>query len=209
MVDSAARSLRPESFLRREPRQARSIERVERLLLATSELLVDEGYPGVTVSGLKARTGMPHSTIYDVVADPRDLVAMLMLRELDQVHHLLQVMAADVVDAAGAVEFIRTVSVSFIERYRGNTVLRAGLSGLDGDPAYRWINLADSIRKARVVADVIVRFTAAPDDIVYERCLLMAHLTGATAAMAADLGGAEGDAIVRAFEYVIEQTVPH
>ena len=209
MVDPSPRTLRPESFLRREPRQARSIERLERLLAAAGELLVSDGYPGVTVTALKARTGMPHSTIYDVVADPRDLVAVLMLRELEHVHHLLRAVADAVPDAHGVVDFVRSVSVAFIDMYRSNTVLRAGLSGLDGDPAYRWINLADSIRNARVVADVILRFSDVPDDVVYERCLLMAHLTGATAAMAADLGGAEGGSIVRAFEYLIEQAVPH
>lgn len=203
------RTLHPEAFLRRAPRQARSAERLETLLAATGEILAIDGYPGVTVAALKARTGMPHSTIYDVVADPRDLVAYLIVRELDEIHHVLRTYAVSIRDPHAAADFVQAVSRGFIQMYRTNEVLRAGLSGLDGDPAYRWIGLADSDRNAEVIAEVICRLTDFPWDLVYERCRLMSHLVGATAAMAVDLGGEEGDAAVRAFEYLIEVSIPH
>ena len=72
---------------------------MERLLAATGGLLAAEGYPAVTVANLKAITGMPHSTIYDVVADPRDLVAVLVVRTLDEMHEALAASAARIVDA--------------------------------------------------------------------------------------------------------------
>lgn len=209
MTDLTERTLRPETFLRRAPRQARSAERLENLLDATADILRMEGYPGVTVAALKTRTGMPHSTIYDVVADPRDLVAVLILRSLDEMHDVLKGYAATIADAHAAVDFVRAVSLGFIHMYRTNDVLRAGLSGIESDPAYRWINLADSARNAEVIAGVICRLTGLPADIVHERCLLMSHLVGATAAIATDLGGDMGDAMVRAFEYLIEVSVPH
>lgn len=209
MTDLPERTLSPETFLRRAPRQARSADRLEKLLDATAEILRVDGYPGVTVAALKSRTGMPHSTIYDVVADPRDLVAVLVLRSLDEMHDVLRAYAATIADAHATVDFVRAVSRGFIHMYRTNDVLRAGLSGLESDPAYRWINLADSNRNAQVIADVICRLSGLPHDIVLERCMLMSHLVGATAAMAVDLGGADGDAMVRAFEYLIEVAVPH
>jgi AcrR family transcriptional regulator len=209
MTDLTERTLRPETFLRRAPRQARSAERLENLLDATADILRAEGYPGVTVAALKTRTGMPHSTIYDVVADPRDLVAVLIVRSLDEMHDVLKGYAATIADAYAAVDFVRAVSLGFIHMYRTNDVLRAGLSGLESDPAYRWINLADSARNAHVVAGVMCRLTGLPSDVVYERCLLMSHLVGAAAAMAVDLGDEAGDSVVRAFEYLVEVSVPH
>jgi AcrR family transcriptional regulator len=207
MPDLHARTLQAESFLRRAPRQARSAERLERLLAATREILVTDGYPGVTVAALKSHTGMPHSTIYDVVADPRDLVAMLMVRTLDELHAMVNAAGAQVVGAQAAVDFARRSALGFIAIYRNDALLRAGLSGLDADPAYRWICLADSARNARVVADVIGRHTGLPLDVVYERCLLITHLVQAAASMAVDLGD-DGDSVVRAFAYVIESAVP-
>jgi AcrR family transcriptional regulator len=202
------RRLHEHAFLRREPRQARSVERLERLLAATTELLAAEGYPAVTVANLKAITGMPHSTIYDVVADPRDLVAVLVVRALDEMHHALVAHAAEIDDADAAVEFVRTVTLVFIGQYRTNHILCAALSGLDADPSYRWINIADSERNAQVVARVLVPFADDPLPVVHERCLLMAHLTTAAATLAVDLGGVEGDGVVSAFEYVLERSLP-
>ena len=201
------RTLHERAFLRREPRQARSAERLERLLAATGGLLAAEGYPAVTVANLKAITGMPHSTIYDVVADPRDLVAALVVRTLDEMHEALVASAATIGDADEAVEFVRTVALGFIGQYRTNDILRAALSGLDADPLYRWINIADSARNAHVIARLLEPFVDDPFPVVYERCLLMAHLTTAAATLAVDLGGDEGDAIVAAFEYVIERSL--
>lgn len=180
--------------------------------MATSDLLASDGYPGVTVAGLKSLTGMPHSTVYDVVADPRDLVAVLAVRVLDSMHEALAAFARTVRDAEAAIEFVRIAAMAFIDQYRTNAILRAALSGLDGDPAYRWISLADSERNARVVAGVLQRFTDDDSTTVFQRCLLMAHLTGMAAAMAVDLDGAtvpdaDGDAIVDAFEFILAATL--
>ena len=212
MAVSASRTLHPHTFLRREPRQARSLDRLERLLVATSDLLAADGYPGVTVAGLKSLTGMPHSTVYDVVADPRDLVAVLAVRALDSMHEALAAFARTVGDAESAIEFVRIAAMTFIDQYRTNAILRAALSGLDGDPAYRWINLADSVRNARVIVGVLQRFTDDDTTMLFQRCLLMAHLTGTAAAMAVDLDGAtvpdtDGDAIVGAFEFILAATL--
>jgi AcrR family transcriptional regulator len=207
MTAPESRTLHEHAFLRREPRQARSADRLERLLAATTELLAAEGYPAVTVANLKAITGMPHSTIYDVVADPRDLVAVLVVRTLDEMHEALVAYAATIRDEDEAVEFVRTVTLVFIGQYRTNDILRAALSGLDADPLYRWINIADSERNARVIARVLEPYADDPHPIVYERCLLMAHLTTAAATLAVDLGGDEGDGIVSAFEYVVERSL--
>ncbi len=212
MTVPPSRTLSAASFLRREPRQVRSLDRLDRLLAATWELLAEEGYPGVTVANLKARTGMPHGTIYDVVADPRDLVAVLVVRAFDEVHETLVANAASVHDARSAFEFVRSGVADFIGQYRTSATLRAAIAGIDADPAYRWISIVDSERNARVVADTITQFTAADPTALFERCLLMSHLVGTAAALAVDLdegvvASADGDAIVEAMQFVLESTL--
>lgn len=198
------RSLDPNSFLRREPRQARSAERLEQLVASTAEILGDEGYSGVTAAALSARTGMPHSTIYDVVGDPRDLVAVWALRFLDEMHSALVAFARTVTDREGAVAFVRAVVAAFFDAYRGDATLRAALAALDADPAYRWISLADSRRNAEVIAGVIQPYTTDAPQVVAERCLLMTHLAGATGAMAVDVGDEEGSGVIRAYGFVVD-----
>lgn len=204
MATSSSRTLSPGTFLRREPRQARSAERLETLVAAAADLLLSDGYPGVTAAALSARTEMPHSTIYDVVGDPRDLVAVYALRILDEMHEGLVALAEQVTDRDSAIAFVKFIVSTYFELYRTNAILRAALSGLDADPAYRWINLADSERNSRVIADVIQRFSVEDPVIVFEKCLLMAHLTGATAAMAVDLGEPDGDRIIARFDDLVD-----
>lgn len=204
MAIPPSRTLSPVTFLRREPRQARSAERLETLVDAAAEILLTEGFPGVTAAALSTRTEMPHSTIYDVVGDPRDLVAVYALRVLDEMHEALVALAEQVADDDAAVAFVKFIVAAYFDAYRTNAILRAALSGLDADPAYRWINLADSERNARVIAAVIQRFTDEDPVVLYERCLLMAHLTGATAAMAVDLGEPGGDRIIDRFDDLID-----
>lgn len=204
MAIPPSRTLSPGTFLRREPRQVRSAERLETLVAAAADLLVTDGYPGVTAAALSSRTEMPHSTIYDVVGDPRDLVAVYALRVLDEMHDGLLALAEQIDDEDAAVAFVKFIVAAYFDAYRTNATLRAALSGLDADPSYRWINLADSERNAHVIAAVIQRFSVEDPVVVFERCLLMAHLTGATAAMAVDLGEPAGDNIIARFDDLVD-----
>ena len=204
MAAPRTRSLDPQTFLRRAPRQARSAERLETLLVATADLLARDGYPGVTAAALSAATGIPHPSIYDVVGDPRDLVAVWVLRTTNEMHEAARAFGEQVSSRDEAVAFVRFIIAAFFDAYRTDATLRAALSGIDADPAYRWITLEDSKRNARVIADVLVRFTVDPPELVRQRTLLMTHLTGATAAMAVDLGGTAGDEVIAAYEYVVD-----
>ena len=204
MAISSSRTLSPSGFLRREPRQARSAERLETLVAAAAEILLDDGYPGVTAAALSTRTDLPPSTIYDVVGDPRDLVAVYVTRVLDDMHEMLVALAEQVADVDAAFEFVKTIVAGYFELYRSDAILRAALAGMDADPAYRWINLADSERNSRVIAGVVQPYSEEDPIIVYERCLLMAHLTVATAAMAEDLGSPAGDRIIERFDDLVK-----
>jgi hypothetical protein len=122
---------------------------------------------------------------------------------LGEMHELLVALAEQVADVDAAFEFVQAIVAGYFELYRSDAILRAALSGMDADPAYRWINLADSERNSRVIAGVVQPYSEEDPIIVYERCLLMAHLTVATAAMAMDLGSPAGDRIVERFDDLV------
>lgn len=74
------RSLEP----RREPQQARSRERLERILDATGELLEEAGIDGLSTRVIAARAGVNVATIYQFFPNKYAVVAALVERTADQ-----------------------------------------------------------------------------------------------------------------------------
>lgn len=102
----------------------------ERIIVAASELTVEQGWSGVTMAKLAERVGTSRQTIYNEVGNKPDLAESLVLWELG---HFLEAVNAgfdahpdDLVDAAR--DAIRRV----LERASVNPLLRAAISATDG-----------------------------------------------------------------------------
>lgn len=80
--ETAAESLSLEP--RREPQQARSRERLERILDATGELLQEAGVDGLSTRLIAARAGVNVATIYQFFPNKYAVVAALVERAADQ-----------------------------------------------------------------------------------------------------------------------------
>jgi AcrR family transcriptional regulator len=87
----------PGRGLRREPQQARSRERVRRLLAAAEAVLVQDGYDALTVRRIAAEAGVPVGTLYQFFPDKQAIVDALALTYLEEFTAVLD----DVVDRAG------------------------------------------------------------------------------------------------------------
>ena len=69
-----------EQNLRRTPQQARSQQRVEEILQATAELLVEEGYERLTTSAIAKRAGISVGSLYQFFAN-KDAVLQALARK--------------------------------------------------------------------------------------------------------------------------------
>ncbi len=73
-----------EGALRRRPVQRRSLERFERILDASAQLLQESGYSALTTREVARRAGVPIGTLYQFFPGKDGLVAALAARNLER-----------------------------------------------------------------------------------------------------------------------------
>lgn len=88
MADATAAPGEP-SPLRRQPRQARSQERVRRILTAAEELFVAGGAGSTTTNAIAARAGVPIGSLYQFFPDKGAILRSLAQLYAEQLHELL------------------------------------------------------------------------------------------------------------------------
>ncbi|MCX5931571.1 MAG: TetR/AcrR family transcriptional regulator, partial [Cyanobacteria bacterium] len=77
------------SGLRRQPRQARSQERVRRILGAAEALFVSDGVGATTTNAIAARAGVPIGSLYQFFPDKGAILRSLAQLYAEQLHELL------------------------------------------------------------------------------------------------------------------------
>jgi AcrR family transcriptional regulator len=190
-----------DSLLRRQPVQARSRERVDAILDATSQLLAEVGASGTTITAVAARVGLAAGSVYEYVESERELIGAVAQRGLDALH-------VDLVSAIGspetADELIDSTNSAldlFLDRYRLSPGLRQALAFIDADPELAAINLADSRRNAAAFEAAIA--VTRPDVDFGVSALLLTHLTGALAKLTLQVPPAEAGRLVAAYRALI------
>lgn len=81
------------SSARRRPRQARSQQRVERVLDAAQALLDEGGYEALTVKAIAVRADVAIGSLYQFFANKREIVSALGQRYIEQVAHVIDELA--------------------------------------------------------------------------------------------------------------------
>lgn len=111
-----------EQGLRRKPQQIRSQQRVEEILLAAADLLVEEGYEGLSTTSIAQRAGISVGSLYQFFANKDAILQALAQRYLEKMTLLNEaVFTADAVYVPLEILFGRTVDtlVAVAERNRG------------------------------------------------------------------------------------------
>lgn len=107
---------------RRTPQQARSQQRVEEILQAASDLLVEKGYEGLSTSAIAGRAGISVGSLYQFFANKEAVLQALAQKYLEKIAVLNgEVFTPDAVYVPTPVLFARTVDilVAFTEQYKG------------------------------------------------------------------------------------------
>jgi AcrR family transcriptional regulator len=82
MVETSPGATASRTTTRRVPVQRRSRERVERILDAAAELVIDDGVARLTTLAVAARSGVPAASIYQYFADRDEIVLALVERDV-------------------------------------------------------------------------------------------------------------------------------
>jgi AcrR family transcriptional regulator len=77
------------SGMRRQPRQARSQERVSQILDVAEQMFISDGYAATTTNAIAARAKVPIGSLYQFFPDKAAIVKALALRYTGQLHHRL------------------------------------------------------------------------------------------------------------------------
>ena len=82
--------------MRRQPRQARSRQRVNRILDVAEQMFIAEGYNAATTNAIAARAQVPIGSLYQFFPDKAAILQALAMRYMDLLHQrLAELDAAD------------------------------------------------------------------------------------------------------------------
>jgi AcrR family transcriptional regulator len=85
----------PAGGMRRKPRQARSQERVNRILDVAEELFASQGYAATTTNAIAAQAQVPIGSLYQFFPDKTAILQALALRYAEMLHQKLVFMDED------------------------------------------------------------------------------------------------------------------
>lgn len=74
------------SGMRRQPRQARSQERVKQILDVAEQMFISEGYDATTTNAIAARAKVPIGSLYQFFPDKAAIVQALTMRYMELLH---------------------------------------------------------------------------------------------------------------------------
>jgi AcrR family transcriptional regulator len=103
--------------MRTEPRQQRSRDRLDRVLLAAEAVLAEDGYDAFTTSAVAARAEVPASAVYRWFADKDELSTALLMRHLERLDERMRA-ALLALDELSIGEIVRAVYGAYVDYYR-------------------------------------------------------------------------------------------
>ncbi|MGB6118714.1 MAG: TetR/AcrR family transcriptional regulator [Mesorhizobium sp.] len=187
--------------LKRSPRQARSRERVERLLQVAEGLVAKYGNTAFSMRELAVQAGMPIATAYQYFPNQDAVVRQLAIRYHEA---FLEWMIGRFGPISSREEFFDTIMEvmhSWIETYEQTPSYRGLWSGSQGSETLRKLDAEDTRRYARIIADALRRLKPdVDDDRAFAGSLLLCDTTSSLTRLAFDCPLRERERLIEEFE---------
>ncbi|HXS84125.1 MAG TPA: TetR/AcrR family transcriptional regulator [Mycobacterium sp.] len=124
------------SHLRRSPTQDRGRERVERILDAAAEIVVERGPESLKVSDIAARAGVHLGTLYHFFASKDDIIRALAERFAERFGKVLDDILAECGEAPDWAVLLNRLFDAYAAHYRTEPALRELWVGAQLDPQF-------------------------------------------------------------------------
>jgi AcrR family transcriptional regulator len=175
--------------VRRRPQQERSKVRVETILDAALELIVEFGAEDLAMREVARRAGVPISSVYQYFPSKAAIIRELVKRNTDHVSLMLQdELGRLLVEHGGRptpAQAVDRLIDAYFEHYRDRPAATAVWAGAQADPALRALDVADTRRTAEFLTPSIMVSLSLPDrDSAFALALLLAEVTGGAARLA-------------------------
>lgn len=190
---------------RRNPRQGRSLERVETILAAASSLISEQGGGALKMAAIAQRAGVTTGSIYQYFSNTREIVRALAETYAERFRDAIRKHLQQVHSAEDLITHSRSLFNEFCEMYRSEPVLKEiGLAtSLDKD--LQGMDILDSRQNAALLFQAYEPYFAAESRDELQRLLfLMCHLTGASIRLALALDDKEGIPLLASHQQMLE-----
>lgn len=181
-----------------EPTQARSRQKVARLLDAALDLAIEQGSLDIKVTEVAKRAGVAIGTLYQFFPTRTALIARLFAREMTPIDERVGtalVSANSFDDLREQIENELKTTLDLVRRRPGLSVVWSSVSL---DPAIEAADFANTRQNARALADHMVSFLPEPTDPerIHATALLICHLWGSVIRLCILSGPEEEDALL-------------
>jgi AcrR family transcriptional regulator len=193
-MDNAASSPSNRSLPRmaeggRQPRQERSRQRVEAILAAALELVVEQGAEALAMREVARRADVQISSIYQYFPSKSSIIRELAERDLARVRQLLQAAVAGLLPGNGRPPAVAAVVDHLVDayfaHYRDQPDALAVWAGAQSDPSLRELDREDTRSTAEFLVPPLLRLLERPHwNGVHALALLISEVTGAAARLA-------------------------
>jgi AcrR family transcriptional regulator len=193
---------------RRIPRQERSRQRVEAILDAARELVVEGGSDAMKMSDIAARAGVPIGSVYQYFPDKPAILRELALRVMTRVRGQVAELMTGVRDADDALARIDLLLTGYYALFLAEPAARDILAATQSDKDLQELDLQDSRANAAVIAAAL-RPLALPEHAhrIDDASLVLTHLSGAAGRLAMTAGPEAGERLMAEFRLAVHHHV--
>ena len=189
----------------RTPRQQRSIERVDAILQAAKELIVEKGSAGLKIQEIAQRAGITAGSMYQYFPNKAAIIHALGQQYLDLVNNMLKM--ALVKKPETLQECVDTLHILFDQFHALNChdpVIRDIWVSTSADKNLQDMDIEDSRRNAALLFEHMKALFPAQYWPAMERLLFLSmHLCGATIRLALSVEKEEGHEILQIAKQMI------
>lgn len=173
----------------RAPQQQRSKDRVETVLDAALEIVIEQGAEALAMREVARRAGVQIGSIYQYFPSKAAILRELALRNLRRVRELLAAtvegLFAERRGRPTPRQAVQRVVDAYFAHYRDQPAAVAVWAGAQADPGLRELDMEDNRSTAHFLVPPLKRILQRDDDdAVYALALLMTEVTGAAARLA-------------------------
>ncbi|MBL8950070.1 MAG: TetR/AcrR family transcriptional regulator [Myxococcaceae bacterium] len=142
---------------RRQPQQARSRERVERILAATAELVQQRGLAAVNTNAIAKRAGLPVGTLYQFFPNREAVLKAVMQTQLEKFDEAVVPLLSASEDEQPLGEQVDRIVDALSKAYLAVPGLATLLQSMKSEPALAASSAENNARIAAVLAELVRR----------------------------------------------------
>ncbi|WP_374572727.1 TetR family transcriptional regulator [Phenylobacterium sp.] len=187
----------PAAPRRRTPQQERSRARVEAILAAAHELVVEAGSDALKMSDIAARAGVPIGSLYQYFPDKPAILRELATRFMTRVRDMLREGMGGLATREAALERSDALLLAYYRFFQDEPDVRDIWAATQSDKALQQLDIEDSRQNGALMAAGLAPLAAPADRArVESMCFLFAHLAGAAIRLAIAVDPDEGDRLI-------------